>query len=89
MRTRNGMGHGGGIPFDIIGQMIASSLIKPKGELEADKHKCNLCGKCQMICMRHAISINRKKRVWTLYPNRCNLCLQCAVKCPKNALDVV
>ena len=89
LRARHGGGHGGGLPFDLIGQLIAPSLIRSRGELEIDRHACNLCGKCQMVCMRHAIYINRKRRIWTLYPNRCNLCLNCANRCPKRALDVV
>lgn len=89
MRARHGGGHGGGLPFDLIGQLIAPSLVRSRGELEVDRHACNLCGKCQMVCMRHAIYINRKRRIWTLYPNRCNLCLNCANRCPKRALNVV
>ena len=63
MRARRGHGNGG-IPLDLIGQLIGSSLIRPRGEIEADRHRCNLCGKCQMICRKHAIFIDRKRRIW-------------------------
>ena len=88
LRARRGYCNGG-IPLDLIGQLIGSSLIRPRGEVEADRHRCNLCGKCQMICRRHAIFIDRKRRIWTLYPNRCNLCLECVSRCSNDALKIV
>ncbi len=88
LKARYRGGHGGGLPLDLIGHFIAPYLIRPKGEISMDSHRCNLCGKCQMLCRRHAIYINRKRRIWTIYPNRCDLCLNCVSHCPKKALDV-
>lgn len=89
MRARHGRGHAvGGIPYEIF-DFIGSSLIRPRGEVEADRKKCNLCRKCQFECRRHAIYIDKKRKIWTLYPTRCNLCLHCVSKCPSDALTVV
>ena len=90
MRARRGRGHAmDGIALNVIGDFLATNLVRPRGEIEADKHKCNLCGKCQSVCARHAIYVNEKRRIWTLFPRRCNLCLQCMSKCPRDALKIV
>lgn len=89
MRARHGAGHAiGGLPYEIF-DFLGSSFTRPRGEVEPVGKKCNLCKKCQFECRRHAIYIDKKRKIWTLYPNRCNLCLRCVSKCPTNALTVV
>ncbi|WP_407416450.1 ATP-binding protein [Methanobrevibacter sp.] len=89
MRARRDAGHNvGGLPYEIF-NFLGSSFTRQRGEIEADGKKCNLCKKCEFECRRHAIYIDKKCKIWTLYPNRCNLCLQCVRVCSANALKVV
>ena len=89
MKARHGAGHNvGGLPYEIF-NFLGSSLTRQRGEVETNAKKCNLCKRCQFECGRHAIYIDKKRKVWTLYPNRCNLCLNCVDICPTNALKVV
>ena len=89
MADRRGGGHDvGGLPYEIF-NFLGSSFTKHHGEIETDGKKCKLCKKCQLECSRHAIYINRKSKMWRLYPNRCDLCLQCVRECPNGALSVV
>lgn len=90
MRARHGRGHSmNGIPLEILEDFLVSNFIRPRGEVELDRKKCNLCGKCQLVCRRHAIFLDQKRKIWTLYPKRCNLCLECVSKCNADALTVV
>ncbi len=90
MRARRGRGHSmDGLPLDVLGDLLVSNFFRPQSEVEADSKRCNLCGKCQSICARHAIFLDRKRKIWTFYPKRCNLCLECVNRCPTDALRIV
>ena len=90
MKARRSRGHSmDGLPLDVLGDFLVSNFIRPRSEVEPDRKKCNLCGKCQIICRRHAIYTNQKRKIWTFYPRRCNLCLECVSRCPNDALTVV
>ncbi len=90
MRARRSRGHSiDGISSNVLGDLLVSNFFRPRSEVEANSKRCNLCGKCQAVCRRHAIFLDRKRKIWTFYPKRCNLCLECVSRCPTDALRVV
>lgn len=52
---------------------------------EIDETKCNLCGKCEDICMFSSLVIIGKKLM--TYPAMCHGCRGCELVCPEKAIS--
>lgn len=52
---------------------------------EIDETKCNLCGKCEEICMFSSLVIIGKKLM--TYPAMCHGCRGCELVCPEKAIS--
>lgn len=58
-----------------------------RGHIVIEEEKCILCGICQKACPCDAINVDRKGRIWAIYPFHCILCDSCVRACPKQALS--
>ncbi|AMK15340.1 NADH-quinone oxidoreductase subunit I [Methanobrevibacter olleyae] len=63
-------------------------LVKINGEIRANGKKCILCKKCEIICPRGAIQVDKKNRKWYFTPSKCIKCYNCTNICPKNAIMI-
>ncbi|MDD5217161.1 MAG: ATP-binding protein [Candidatus Omnitrophica bacterium] len=57
---------------------------------KVDEEKCNYCGRCQEVCVFHAIVVlpnaEGKKGSVMIFPNLCHSCGACAQLCPETAM---
>ena len=49
----------------------------------------SLCGRCEIICRRNALHVDRTTKTWTLNNRRCIHCLDCVMACPTKCLSQV
>jgi MinD superfamily P-loop ATPase len=49
-----------------------------------DENKCNHCGKCQKVCVYHAIAVLKEQVL--VFPELCHGCGGCSLLCPENAI---
>ena len=55
-------------------------------KLKIDESKCIGCGKCEMLCPMHNITVKDQKAV---SGDRCTMCYRCINKCPKQAITLL
>ena len=77
----------------MIGKMIISEVLnstyKSKWRIGNDINRCTLCGRCEIICRRNALHVDRTTKAWTLNNRRCIHCLDCVMACPTKCLSQV
>ena len=91
MRGRYGRGHssmGLDLGMHLFSEFLRSSH-KSRWRIGNDIQRCNLCGKCQVVCPVDAITVSLHNKTWTLNNRRCRQCLACVMKCPARCLDQV
>ncbi|MDR2786602.1 MAG: 4Fe-4S binding protein [Treponema sp.] len=62
-------------------------LEKEAVKVHCEESKCVLCGKCQKVCHKKAITVDG--RSWIYYSYRCNRCKACIGSCPAGALTLI
>ncbi|MFA5062973.1 MAG: ATP-binding protein [Candidatus Omnitrophota bacterium] len=69
----------------ITGEQRAVILVP-----EVDEEKCAYCGKCQEVCVYHAIAVlpgnNGKRGSVLIFPHLCHGCGACSLFCPQGAI---
>jgi len=66
--------------------VIREPFAGTRGKLVFVQDKCTVCTLCEKKCPTHAITVDRKARVWTLDRHLCILCGECVEACAKSAL---
>ena len=61
---------------------------RTRGQVGIDVDNCIACGICDRKCPANAITVDRKKRTWTIQRMQCIQCGHCAMVCPKQCLTM-
>jgi len=59
---------------------------RTRGQVGINEADCIACGICQKKCPANAITVDRKKRTWTIERMQCIQCNSCVEACPKKCL---
>lgn len=74
-------------PVSVQPELSATVIMDvPERHLFNDIEKCLFCGKCEHVCPADAISLDRRKRTWTIDREKCMTCGMCESACPTHAL---
>jgi len=55
---------------------------------EVNSEKCNLCGKCELVCPTKAIKINNESKTVGFNHDECIVCVACEDVCPHKAINM-
>ncbi len=61
---------------------------RTRGHISIREDECIVCGICAQKCPANAITVDRKKRTWTIQRMQCIQCNCCVEACPKSCLDM-
>lgn len=61
---------------------------RTRGHIGIDENTCIVCGICGKKCPANAITVDRKKRTWSIQRMQCIQCGWCVEVCPKTCLTM-
>jgi len=61
---------------------------RTRGQIAIDHEKCTVCGICGNKCPTNAITVDRKKRTWSIERMQCIQCNHCVEVCPAQCLSM-
>lgn len=76
------------IAMGCIDKKTRSKIHSLEGGIKWDKDRCIFCGKCEKICDREAIEIDKKGKTLQVFYHNCRYCRHCISACPQKALSM-
>lgn len=61
---------------------------RTRGHVGINESDCIVCGICAKKCPANAITVDRKKRTWSIQRMQCIQCNSCVEACPKTCLTM-